>query len=272
MLGEPRLYWKTLRDMEGMYNIFRHIDISKYENVLGAFCEFNAGSEEGVADPNYAIRYERPELTYEEIMNRMGTYGEYQHANRADYYNPSNYKDSYLITLNERIKSANEGKWNDVETQKNNFDYTDLNNITWCSFTDARYKDQMNRAINLAKSSGAKVYFSFCPVDASALAEAALADTSAWFAAYDKLIEDTYDFDGIIGTTGNYVYNRYYFYDCAFHPNDYGRTYRTYTLYKDLCAVLGKSNVKGRYDAGTDFDGCLFEENSNGTPKYPAFQ
>ena len=274
MMGEPTLYYKTLRDVEGMYNIFRHIDISKYENVFGAFCDFNRGlSVEEGADFAWTARYERAPGTYEQIIvpDQIDKYGEYHYSKRQDYYKEENYKDAYLVTLNNRFKSRFEGAWNKVENQKQNMDYTDESNITWCSIDDPRYKDQMNRVIDLAKSSGAKVYFSFCPVDYSSLCDEAKADPATWFAAYDKFILDTYCFDGIMGTSGDYVMNRRYFHDCAFHPNDYGRTYRTYTLYRDLCKSLGITDVKGIYDVGQSFDGCLFETGSDGKPIMPAY-
>jgi hypothetical protein len=150
-------------------------------------------------------------------------------------------------------------------------DYKDESNITWCSIDDPYYKDQMNRVIALAKSSGAKVYFSFCPVDYSSLCDEAKANPDMWYKAYDEFILDTYCFDGITGTSGNYVMNRRYFHDCAFHPNDYGRTYRTYTLYRDVCDIIGKTDIKGIYDVGRNFEGCLFEDGSDGTPIIPAY-
>ena len=274
MMGEPTLYYKTLRDMEGMYNIFRHVDISNYENVFGAFCDFNRGLtvEEG-ADFAWTARYERAPGTYEQIMNAsaMNEFGEYQYSKKQDYYKFENYKDAYIITLNNRFKSRFEGAWNNVANQQQNKDYNDPANVTWCNIDDPYYKDRMNRAIESAKGSGADVYFAFAPVDYAALCDEAKANPEQWFAAYDKFITDTYVFDGILGTSGDYVMNRRYFYDCAFHPNDYGRTYRTYTLYTDLCDLIGETNVKGIYDVGTDFEGCIFEEHSDGKPLIPAY-
>ena len=274
MMGEPTLYYKSLRDMEGMYNIFRHIDISNYENVFGAFCDFNRGlSVEEGADFAWVARYERAPGTYEQIMNasHMNSYGEYQYSKRQGYYDAANYKDAYTVTLNNRFKSRLEGAWNDVAGQQQNANYKDENNITWCSVDDPYYKDRMNRVITSAKSSGAKIYFSFSPVDSSSLCAEAKEDYAAWFAAYDSFISDTYVFDGVLGTSGDYVMNRRYFYDCAFHPNDYGRTYRTYTLYTDICSLIGETNVKGIHDVGHDFEGCLFEKSSTGTPIMPAY-
>ena len=275
MMGDPTLYYKTLRDMEGMYNIFRHVDISNYENVFGAFCDFNRGLtvEEG-ADFAWTARYERAPSTYEAtVMNatHMNDFGEYQYSKRADYYTPSNYKDAYTVTLNNRFKSRFEGAWNNVANQQQNANYNDQSNVTWCSADDPYYKDRMNRIIETAKSSGSQVYFSFSPVDYSSLCEEAKANPAEWFAAYDAFIESTYAFDGVLGTSADYVMNRRYFYDCAFHPNDYGRTYRTYTLYTDICELIGEINVKGIHDVGHSFEGCLFEEHSTGKPIMPAY-
>ena len=115
----------------------------------------------------------------------------------------------------------------------------------------------MNKAIAAARSSGARVYFSFCPVDADKLVEGA--ESESWQNAYDELILDTFSFDGTVGSSTDYVFSHEYFYDNAFHLNDYGRTVRTYQLYLDLCSLLGVTSPKGDRDVGTDFEGCLFE-------------
>ena len=79
------------------------------------------------------------------------------------------------------------------------------------------------------------------------------------------MISDNYLFDGAIGKVSDYIWEHKYFYDCAFHPNDYGRAYRTYQLYVDLCAKLGITDIQGYLSVGTEFDGCLFED-ADGVP------
>ena len=266
MLGEPRLYWKTLRDLEGMYNIFRHIDISGYENVLGAFGSLNRGDTEE-SDPLETGRYFRTAIAYEDIIKVSHTneYGEYQLPDkRGKYVVEENYGDYYNITLNERVKSILEGLYSNSKPAEED-PYT---SDKWCSLTDSKYKDGMNRAITAAKSSGAKVYFSFAPADADKIYSQAKADISSWCTAYDTLIKNTYVFDGIVGSSKNYIYDHVYFYNNAFHPNDYGRTWRTYTLYTDLCTLFGITSVKHYNAVGTDFEGCLFELVMNDSPKY----
>ena len=53
MMGETELYWKTLRDLEGMINFYRHVDISNYTNVFASFSELNVKYRYGRAPYHY---------------------------------------------------------------------------------------------------------------------------------------------------------------------------------------------------------------------------
>ncbi len=266
MYGEPTLYWKTLRDMEGMYNLFRYIDIQGYENVLGAFAELNRGDDSAL-DKNTSPRYKRNPQRYEDAINRSGMneYGEYIYPERrAEYVNADYFKDYYEITLNDRVKSLKEGVFSNSVPSEEPWQTSDK----WCSIKDDRYTVGMNRAIAAAKSSGALVLFSFAPADASKLCAEAKADLGAWIDAYEKMILEVYEFDGILGECESYVFAHEYFYDNAYHTNDYGRVWRTYALYLDIARLGGKTDLKGHLDEGNEFEGCLFEESSDSTPKY----
>ena len=263
MMGEGYLSWRIIRNLEGMNNLYRYFDISNYYGYFSSITELNQ-------DYGYTAK----ERKYEEFCRNgylvdgewCGTdkNGDYQHPHRDSYLNESKYIDSYYITLNNRYKSMNEGTWNNVEEQAGLKDYTDPNNPAWRSIDTPELVARMNFVINKAKSSGSKVYFGFAPADAYALVEAAR--NTEWILNYDALILDLYDFDGLMGSALDYVYNHKYFYDCAFHVNDYGRAYRTYNLYLDIAEKLGLEEYNGFYSKGTDFDGCLFEEGSDGTP------
>ena len=264
MFGERELYYKTLRDLEGMVNIYRYVDISGYTNVFGAFAELNE------------FRYTMAPITYEGVCERarqseydrgrgiINKYGDYLKSDRNGV--SATYYDSYFITLNKYVKSKDEGAWNDVGNQQANSNYLDPNNKTWARIDDPYYLDSMNRAINAAKRGGARVYFSFCPVEGDKLVEGA--DTVAWLDAYDALIDDIYAFDGRVGSARSYIFASPYFFDNAFHLNDYGRTYRTYQLYLDLCSILGVNDPVGQNSVGTDFDGCLFDGGDVHDPVY----
>ena len=265
MMGETELYYKTLRDMEGMNNFFRYIDISNYTNVFSSFADFNQ---------NY--RYARAINTYEDIVSvvergAMNKYGDCLGEKRKTYCVDSRYTDVYYITLNERYKSIHEGAWDNAASQEANKDFEDPNNITWCSVNEGELLLQMNRAITAAKTSGAKICFSFCPVDGTRVVSQALLPNGAlnpeWLDDYEKILTEDFAFDAVIGNVENYVYAHEYFYDNAFHLNDYGRVLRTYQLYRDVAAFAGISHVVGIHSKGVEFDGCMFE--STETPVYP---
>lgn len=255
MMGEGYLSWRLIRDLEGMNNLYRYVNISNYYGYFSSLTELNQ-----------TYSYTVKERKYEEMCKNTGTdkNGDYQNSKREGYLDESRYIDSYYITLNNRFKSMNEGTWNDVDEQAKNKDYTDLNNPAWQSIDTPEMVARMNYVINKAKASGAGVYFGFAPADAYALVEAAR--STEWILDYDALIMELYDFDGLMGSAVDYVYNHKYFYDCAFHVNDYGRAYRTYNLYRDIAETIGLENINGYTSKGTDYDGCLFEEVSDGTP------
>ena len=256
MFGENTMWYRSYYDTEGMYNLFRYIDISHYPNAFTALSAYNRER-----------RFSKTETAYEDIITYSSTidkYGDYHNANRKyfrdDPKNPRNYIDSYFITMNQYYK--NDLKWDDVEYQTANKDYIANTNGTWTDFTI--YKDEVNRAIRLIKATGATVCFGFAPVDGDDVVPEA--QNAAWLDAYDALIRDNYEFDALLGSCKDYIFAHTYFYDCAYHVNDYGRTYRTYQLYLDVCELVGKENVRDIDAVGTDFKGCLFESDSDGTP------
>ena len=261
MYGESLLWWRMVREMEGMNNLFRYIDISNYTGYFNAFRDLN----QSLGEPG-KMGYYAKELRYESICNNSycDENGDYQNKNREKYVDDLKYTDSYYITLNNRVKSITEALWSDEAAQEKDKDYTDPTNHTWSSIDDADKVARLNFAINKARSSGAKVYFGYAPSDADALVDEARNRT--WLAAFDTLIDELYDFDGRLGGAADYVYNHQYFYDCAFHTNDYGRTWRTYDLYLDICEKLGKSDPHGFKEMGTVFDGCLFESVTDSKP------
>jgi len=250
MMGENELYWKTVRDIESMYNFYRYIDVSNYENVFFALSDYNRTYR-------YTRNPQRYEMAYDAVVTKktINKYGDYLNPKRVSLVD--SYVDSYFITMNNRYKSKYDGEWNDQNSQLQNKDYTDPSNKTWESIDSPRLLSQMNRVIALAKESGAGVYFTFCPADADKIVPEA--QNIGWLLEYDRLFAEKYCFDGVLGSSVDYVYAHKYFYDCAFHLNDLGRTYRTYQMYTDLCGLLGIAQ-KGFTSVGTDFEGCIFED------------
>lgn len=259
VFGEKYLSWKTFSLLHGMYNLYRNVDISAYENVFGAYAEDRAKTR--------GSSYEEMVVGNASVTNRYGD--AISHMDERNRYPKdrfyARYYDSYYITLNDRVMSRFEGEWNSVSAEERKKEYLNPDSVTWCTITDAYYRDAMNRSIDLVRATGAKVCFGFCPTEADAIADEAY--NLEWMRAYDKLIADTYHFDSVLGTCADYVLNYNYFYNCAFHTSSMGRTYHTYQSYRDVAAFL-RVSAKGIYDEGYNFEGCYFERTALGTPQY----
>ena len=245
MFGGTDIISAVLTDTENMINFFRYIDISNYSKVFSAFSSYAKG------------RYKQDPSTYEAICEvpEVDEYGDQQKPIRQFYCNADGskpYRYLYRASFTNRFKSANGGELDDHLGS------------SFVSCDDPKYKNQVNRVIGLLKAQGAGVYFGYCPTDDEGILEKA--KNREWLAAFDKLIDDNYDFDGRIGKAESYIYDHIYAYDCNYHLNDYGRTYHTYQFYVDLCKTFGIKDINGIYELGTDFLGCIFEEGSDGTP------
>ena len=258
MMGESALYLKTLRDIESMNNFYRYIDISHYTNVFSGFAELNAD------------RYKRAETRYEDIVlaaSMVDKNGDHQDAKRENMDYP-NKQTAYTVTFNDRVNSAG---YDPFLKDKNEYthtpsDWQDNANPYWTNLSNKEFTKLVNSAIGAAKSSGAKVVFAYAPVDEDDMI--AEAKNEKWLSDYENLIAELYDFDATLGNAKTYIYDHKYVFDSAFHLNDYGRPYRTYSLYCDIVKYLSLGSPRAMLSLGTNFDGCIFEENANGIPQH----
>ena len=109
------------------------------------------------------------------------------------------------------------------------------------SLTPDIYEDKfieyLNGYIADAEKKGAQVFYTFCPVNRSALAEGTT----------DKSIEEFYKFVlesikcPVISDPNELLMHEDYFYDTNFHLNDAGVTVRTAMLIGDINRVLGRT-------------------------------
>ena len=259
MMGDTGLRASTVRDMECMYELFQHIDISKYTNIFDAFREHNQTNS-----------YKRAPGFYDNVAGYAGmnAHGDDVKKAKAGYVGTTGvtYNEAYYILFSSRYKSQGEGTWKNAKDQ---LDYTD--DRYWVDINTSPYMDTINRIVRSVQTVGVKVFFGFAPSDEYRTFD--VAKNRAWLDAYDKLIKDTYCFDGILGSCHEYIYNHQYFYDCAYHTNNYGRTWHTYNFYTDLCPLLGREVLYQNGEVGTHYEGCLFEKDENKnlltSPKYP---
>lgn len=271
--GDTSFVANSFDDSEGMYpSLMRLLDISKYTDMFSSLSEFNR------------TRAAKAPTRYEEICKvgvgyESDKYGDdiSNYERRSLLRNQSGcvgYGDIATITFNEKIKST-KARWQD-ETRET-ADWKNPENETWCDLNDPRYVESLNRMLREVKSSGAKAYFAFVPVDGTGkpgsdwgVIPEAKADPANWIPKYDALIESTFvELDGIIGRSIDYIYHHNYFYDSAYHLNNWGRPIRTYQFYVDFCKEMGIAEIAGYLDRGTDFYGCLFESGvEDGSPVY----
>ena len=97
---------------------------------------------------------------------------------------------------------------------------------------DPAFAQQVNEYCTLAQSKGSSVYFSFSPINRSALLDAENVQ------AYFDLCNATFCCP-VISDPNRYILDSGWFYDSNFHLNSAGATLRTYRLAEDLLAQLG---------------------------------
>lgn len=96
------------------------------------------------------------------------------------------------------------------------------------------FAQQVNEYCEYAANKGAIVYFSFSPVNKSALTD----NSNEAIAGYFKLCNETFSCP-IISDPNNYILDSGWFYDSNFHLNSSGAVLRTCILAEDILAQLG---------------------------------
>ena len=275
-MGDTSFVRDSYDDSEGMYpSLMRYLDISKYSGVFTSLSAFNLES-----------RVKKKATRYEDICKvGDGSKGSDKYGDDLSDYDERcimrnqagcvSYTDTYTITFNEKVKSTSAPGWKDEN--RDTADWKNPDNLTWCNFNDPKYADEVNRMLREIKATGATAYFAFAPVDGIGVSGSdwgvipeVKADAANWLSAYDRLIADTYyELDGLVGGSADYIFHHNYFYDNAYHLNNYGRALRTYQFYTDMADILGITDTVGYTELGTDFRGCMFESGvTDGKPKY----
>lgn len=236
--GCPELSWKLFRDLESSQNVWRYIDVRNYDNLFGAFAEYQSN------------RWGKPEETYSlHPSNNADRNGDFQNNEHKEYcpgYGATKHG-HFTVTLNEMVNTTTT-----ITTE------ISLSNPDQWIRLDT-YAADVRRILGKVTERGAAVYFGFCPVNENALT--ANARTPAQQAAFDALIAETFGI-GLLGSCSDHLYDWIYMYKGSdgsdFHLNDYGRAINTYKVYTELCEKLGLAPV-GAKAYGTDFAGCKFE-------------
>ncbi|MBO4283839.1 MAG: leucine-rich repeat protein [Clostridia bacterium] len=238
--GCPSLTFKLFRDLEGCQNVWRYIDVSKYENLFGAFQEYQEK------------RWSQTARSYVDHPADIDENGDLQNSEHKKYCvgYPAGWNDHgyFTVTLNSKVNSISCPTQGDISVN-NPEQWTDI----------STYAADVRRILGKVTDAGATVYFGFCPVNENALTEQA--KTPAQQAAFDALISETFGFE-LLGSCSDHLYRWQYMYKGSdgsdFHLNDYGRAINTYKMYEHLSEKLGITPV-GMKAYGTSFSGCKFE-------------
>ena len=107
------------------------------------------------------------------------------------------------------------------------------------SILDDEFIDYLNEYIEYCEKRGARVYYSFCPMNHMALADDT---TSESIAAFEKTIDKRIGCK-LISKINDYILAPGYFYDTNFHLNDAGSKYRTLQLAEDLMFELNMTTL-----------------------------
>ena len=100
---------------------------------------------------------------------------------------------------------------------------------------DPEFIDYLNEYASICSRRGARVYFSYCPINEAAITD----DSDEKRSSVEKYLEDNLNFE-VISELDNYCYDKAYFYDTNFHLNDTGVELRTKKLAQDVLVALGK--------------------------------
>ncbi len=107
------------------------------------------------------------------------------------------------------------------------------------SIFDEEFIEYVNKYIRKVEGRGAEVYFSFCPMNSSAMAKGTTDESIHEFTDY---IEDNINCE-IISNPRDSIMDKGYFYDTNFHLNDAGVTVHTRYLTNDILRTLGRTDA-----------------------------
>ncbi|MBO5790171.1 MAG: leucine-rich repeat protein [Clostridia bacterium] len=230
-LGGGKSELKVFRDTEGVYNIYRNIDIANYENYFTGISLFNqarygmdAKDYEYYPDANVSSNSgHKIRLTYPDANTIINEYGDLICKKGSKKNNTS---------------SSTPGK----TTSFDGYTYNYADNANTDKIAD--YAANFNKIAAIAEDNGAKVFFGFCPVNKKSLSTAA--SSAAQQQRYDALLAELYDFD-ILGSSSKHVFDYSYFYQAdQHHVTDKGTVKHTYQFYLDICEAF---DLEVKHDA-----------------------
>ncbi len=194
----------TLKALDDDFSMFFDVDINNWFNMLGAMWKFfgekwqrYTGEVKGSNTPQ--------EIYLSKYINK---YGDYYSEDRVKNIMPRYFDPNTIIDLS--CDNFSEG-------------------------LDA-FIEYLNGYIRTCRGRGARVYFSYCPVNELAIKQNDLSVRDDFLAYLEENIDCEF-----ISSIDDYIMEAGYFYDTNFHLNNDGATVRTIRLAKDIIAAEGMS-------------------------------
>ena len=186
----------ALQGMESDWNMLRYIDKDDHSDLIGGLYEYITSK----------VKYLR-----EGLLDPAGVYNRDSFNEYGDivYARPHN-------------------------TMLLGYDPTKSIELTGELF-DQEFIDYVNEYTAYCEKKGATVYFSFCPMNETALSSA---NTEESIFEFYKYLYENLDCE-VIGNVNDYIIEENYFYDSNFHLNDSGVILRTSLLAHDINRARG---------------------------------
>lgn len=176
-------------------------------------------------------------LKTDDIMKVLAAFPDYYHA-KKEYYKSATTPNPQGV-----YKADSFDEYGDIiyprpyNTMLLMYDENKPVNLSPNLITD-EFSDYLNEYAKNAKQKGANVYFSFPPINKSALTDTSTEESIYNF--YTSLCKKL-NFE-VISNINDYILDKEYFYDTNYHLNDTGTEYRTSRLSADIMRALGNTS------------------------------
>ena len=232
--------FKIFRDVEGVYNVFRHVDIANYSDYFAGITDFNAQRYTSSNDyDGYTVSN----------ASQEGVNGGFK-ATYPDPYTIINQDGDMIGGTNKNTANNGTPKYS-VNFSEYVYDEADSSSMG-SNIND--YADKMKAALALHTAKGVKVFFGFAPVNENALVGEAKME--AVQKMYDADVAEWYGVE-VLGSSSDHVFSwRYISQNDSHHLTDEGRVLHTFQLYLELCEALDINGYTSSTAVGTNFPGC----------------
>ena len=239
--------FKIFRDTEGVYNLYRYVDIANYSDYFKGITNFN--SERFNSMLSGGSDYDGHTVPSQDLVGKNGGFK----ATYPDAFTIINQDGDMIGGTNKNTATNGTPKFS-VNFSYYVYDEGDKSS-TGSDIRD--YADLMNAALQLHEDKGVKVFFGFAPVHKNALTTET--KNTAIQKGYDADMAATYGVKALGSCSDHIFAYGYMSQNDTHHLTDKGRVKHTFQIYLELCEALGITDgYQNSTDVGRDFPGCAW--------------